>query len=304
MDEFKKITKNFLENAEASNASFAVIDFSKNSIDSFHMQEVDGFVQEIDGDELFFDLASVTKPLVMGGAFLNNPDICDEKMIQLLEHRAGLPAWGILPRSGWEEIINFFDISSSGTVYSDFSALRFMLELEKKISKPIKEYVQGHWHKEICFWKDLNNQKCVSSGERNGAPILGVVHDPNAYNIGKFCSHAGLFGTLNGVCKTLINFNKEFHLLENIGKMITDDYSNRFVRGWDRAENPKSTLAGSGCSHKTFGHLGFTGTSVWIDPDKKIGHVLLTNDTLKYWYNPEKLNEFRRKIGELVWKNY
>jgi CubicO group peptidase (beta-lactamase class C family) len=51
----------------------------------------------------------------------------------------------------------------------------------------------------------------------------------------------------------------------------------------------------------TFGHLGFTGTSIWIDPQKKKGHVILTNATKKYYYDRQGLNDLRRQIGEAIW---
>ena len=78
---------------------------------------------------------------------------------------------------------------------------------------------------------------------------------------------------------------------------------NRFENGWDRVEDPSSTLAGAGCSNRTFGHLGFTGTSIWIDSVKKLGHVILSNATKNYWYDKKSLNIYRRNLGKLVWEN-
>jgi CubicO group peptidase (beta-lactamase class C family) len=76
----------------------------------------------------------------------------------------------------------------------------------------------------------------------------------------------------------------------------------RFVNGWDRAQDLENTLAGTGCSEHTFGHLGFTGTSIWIDPVKKLGHVILSNATKLYWYDKQDLNNFRRLIGQRIWQ--
>ena len=64
---------------------------------------------------------------------------------------------------------------------------------------------------------------------------------------------------------------------------------------------PNDTLAGNGCSQATAGHLGFTGTSVWIDFEKEVGHIILSNATQNYWYEKAGLNQLRRTIGQLVW---
>ncbi len=67
--------------------------------------------------------------------------------------------------------------------------------------------------------------------------------------------------------------------------------------------NPDDTLAGRGCGEFTFGHLGFTGTSIWIDPEKMKGHVILSNATKFHWFDKTNLNDMRRVIGEQVWKD-
>ena len=75
----------------------------------------------------------------------------------------------------------------------------------------------------------------------------------------------------------------------------------RFVGGWDRVLDAQNTLAGKGAGPVTFGHLGFTGTSLWIDCNKRKGVAILTNATQKYYYHREALNNLRQKIGEAVW---
>ena len=90
-----------------------------------------------------------------------------------------------------------------------------------------------------------------------------------------------------------------------IKKVLSDlkQHSHRFSYGWDRVENPANTLAGVGCGAYSFGHLGFTGTSIWIDPDRMIGHVILSNATKNHWFDKVGLNSIRRAVGEYVWHN-
>jgi CubicO group peptidase (beta-lactamase class C family) len=47
--------------------------------------------------------------------------------------------------------------------------------------------------------------------------------------------------------------------------------------------------------------LGFTGTSIWIDPERMLGHVILSNATKIHWYDKQGLNDLRRAIGQEVW---
>jgi CubicO group peptidase (beta-lactamase class C family) len=187
-----------------------------------------------------------------------------------------------------------------------------MLEYEKKNKKSMQEVCSKVWDKELVFWKDLPEEaQCPPTGFRGGREISGVVHDPNAYTINEFCSHAGLFSTISGICQTMLNFDKKCDLLRTMKKDMTKrDGQSIFVNGWDtttvsehqRIKKNEATLAGKGCSVLTFGFLGFTGTSVWMDPEVGKGHVILTNGTKNYWYSRSGLNQLRRDIGAQVWK--
>ena len=77
----------------------------------------------------------------------------------------------------------------------------------------------------------------------------------------------------------------------------------RFVNGWDTVADSSNTLAGNGAPESVFGHLGFTGTSIWIDSACKYGYTLLTNATKEYWYAKSELNKFRKNLGGLIWQS-
>ena len=55
------------------------------------------------------------------------------------------------------------------------------------------------------------------------------------------------------------------------------------------------------CSDKTIGHLGFTGTSFWVDCEKGMGNIILSNATRDGWYQKNELNELRRALGNYTW---
>ncbi|EQC51069.1 serine hydrolase [Bacteriovorax sp. DB6_IX] len=272
-----------------------VIDFESKEFETIQITSEDHY----EDVELYFDLASMTKPLTFGVAYLAHPEIFDQNMHLLLTHRSGLPRWGRLSKSSWKEQILSYEISESETVYSDFGALRLQLEIEKKTGTPLYDISSTFWDKKVKHWTDLELEVSPITGRRNRKLISGEVHDDNAYIIGEKISHAGLFASIEGVCKTLLNLDNQLDLLKTIGV----DHEGRYCFGWDTVEDPEKTLAGAGASKNTFGHLGFTGTSMWIDPEAKKGHVILTNETQGYWYDRLKLNKLRREIGSLNLNN-
>lgn len=301
MVELKKHFEFFLEGHDLDAMAFGKISFKKNVFESFQIEKL-GSVLSDDQSSIFFDLASLSKPLTNGIGFLCEENSISPEMNLLLNHRGGLPAWGLLPKNGWEEIIMSFPIKESDTLYSDYSALRFMLEFNKIFPEGLHKKVSKYWDKELKFWKDLNpKNRTVQNGFIKGMPNTACVHDPNAYNLDTLVSHAGLFGTVEGVCKTLLTLNEKFNLIEKMKSELSNNHT-RFVNGWDTVTNPADTLAGNGCSELTFGHLGFTGTSIWIDAKESIGYVLLSNATKSYWYDKKDFNDFRKNIGKYLWQ--
>ena len=272
-----------------------VIDFKSKSIEALELKN-----RKI-VKNLYFDLASLTKPLTLSATKLIHPDLFkEEKFLNLLlNHKGSIPSGGRLSRESWKEQILSYGVEDGETLYSDYGALRLMLEVQKKTKKDLKELCDLYWDPELLFWKDLpKNVPCPPTGFRLGKRIEGQVNDDNAFVIGNFCSHAGLFSTISGLCRSLINLNEKYNLLSSIHKT---KFEGRFVNGWDTTIGENS-LAGKGHGPQTFGHLGFTGTSMWIDPEKKIGQIILTNATQNYWFNREGLNKLRRSVGEFLWK--
>lgn len=249
----------------------------------------------------YFDLASLTKPLTMGALSVKNPQFFVDDKKLLLEHRGGLPAWAILGKLEWQDTLNHFEIKESDTLYSDLSMLRLMLILEKETGQSLQDLTSFFRDRELCFWKELPDQAiCPDTGFRNKRIINGEVNDDNCFKINRFCPHAGLFSTLEGLTKSLLNLEKEVGLKNFMQRKLTRPHG-RFVSGWDTISDANNTLAGRGAPAKTFGHLGFTGTSMWIDADSGRGWILLTNATKKYWYHRKSLNQLRRDLGALIW---
>lgn len=300
MNPLKNISEKLLPFGPFDALAVAIIDFEKRSFEAFEYEYILGSLIENKKPEITFDLASLSKPLINSLAYFLDPKAFTSEDLLCLNHQAGIPAWGLLSKGKWQEQIKKYEIKKSDVLYSDFSALRTYLNVSAK--SDAYEEVKKFWHPEMKYWLDLSGEEnFVQTGYIEREPNYGQVHDPNAYCIREFCSHAGVFSTIQGVAETLLKFDDELDLLKTMQKEIASD-SPRFVLGWDRVLNPQDTLAGNGCGPKTFGHLGFTGTSIWIDPDLKKGHVILTNAVKEHWYDKKNLNDLRRALGETVWK--
>ncbi len=292
MKEYIKLGNDFLNKANADALAVSIIDFKSGKYEFFELHE--GKIEK-EKAKIYFDLASLTKPLT-NSFYAITHKVTDDKFQKLLNHRAGLPAWGLLGKS-WKEQILKYPIKDADTLYSDFSAIRFMLEM----GDDFEEEVFKNLDPDIYFWKDLpKDKKTVQNGFVKGRPNYRCVHDPNAFNLSCFLSHAGLFGSVEALSKTLLMFQKSTNFIETVSSDISG--KGRFVWGFDTVKDPSNTLAGKGCGVNTFGHLGFTGTSVWIDPDQMKGHVILSNSTKYFWFDKVLLNQLRRAIGEQVWQ--
>ncbi len=292
----KKLATNLLKDQDFDSLAVASIDLKTKKIKCFELKDGKSV-----NPHRYFDLASLTKPFTLFLSYLINPKIFDKNFLLLLNHKAGLPSWGKLSKDNWKDYLKGFPIKESKAEYSDYSALRLMLELEIKTNKSLKDYCSPYWDEEIKFWKDLKDPNISpATGFRLGETIRGQVHDPNAFVIDEFCSHAGLFGTIDGVAKTLLLWEEKLNFSEILKTELKSSDLDKFVLGLDRVENQKTTLAGAGHSLVTVGHLGFTGTSFWIDLEKMKGHIILSNATQNYWYEREKLNILRRKLGEHI----
>jgi len=112
--------------------------------------------------------------------------------------------------------------------------------------------------------------------------LRGVVHDPTARRMGGVAGHAGLFSTADDLSKFAQDMLSGFHVLTplSVVKMSTPEQppTGASLRGlgWD-IDSPFSTNRGEFLPVGSFGHTGFTGTSLWIDPVTDTYVILLTN---------------------------
>jgi CubicO group peptidase (beta-lactamase class C family) len=216
----------------------------------------------------------------------------------LLLHNSGLPAWkkyyGSLNTE--EDVLN--DIYAlplqykTGTkmVYSDLGMITLGKILERVTGKSLDTFCKD----EIFIPLEMNYTSFNPSYKKNIAPtekdnywrnklIQGEVHDETAALLNGVAGHAGVFSTASDVskiAKMLLNkgeINGERFISAETVKLFTTKYSDLSSRalGWDT----KSALSSAGKKFSvfSFGHTGFTGTSVWADPIRNTGVIFLTN---------------------------
>lgn len=138
--------------------------------------------------------------------------------------------------------------------------------------------------------------------------LFGTVQDPNARLLGGVAGHAGLFGTAVDVsryCRMLLRGGElqGVRVLseEAVLQMDTPFVFNegRVVRGvgWDMI-SPYSSPKGAGFSRLSFGHTGYSGCSVWIDPESDLYVILLTS-RIDY-HNIREFNRLRGNVSTLA----
>jgi CubicO group peptidase (beta-lactamase class C family) len=254
---------------------------------------------------------------------------------QLLSHSSGLPAWkpyylsvSTLPQIARKTKIRrqileepLVHPPATNTLYSDlgFIVVEWLLE-------EISGQDLYHFTRENLFGRLLcATPEFIPLGEKTesdhnqfadteycpwrGRILSGEVQDENAYALGGVAGHAGLFGTAQEV-KCVLDCILDTIAGRNTSVPWSREYLTEFLQparlhpsstwalGFDTPASLDSS-AGRYFSAKTIGHLGFTGTSFWLDLEREISVILLTNRVHPSRDN-EKIKEFRPLLHDAV----
>ncbi len=137
--------------------------------------------------------------------------------------------------------------------------------------------------------------------------VDGEVHDENAYIMGGAAGHAGLFGTPEAVWRLLVQLIDIYKGRTNQGGFRRETAAQFFIgrAGWGPlgfdAPASRGSSAGRFFGPRSLGHLGFTGTSFWMDLDREIIVVLLTN-RIHPSRNNFKIKAFRPQLHDEIMK--
>ncbi|MGB5847803.1 MAG: serine hydrolase domain-containing protein [Ignavibacteriaceae bacterium] len=241
----------------------------------------------------------------------------------LLLHNSGLPAFKRFYKnySSADEVIK--DIyktplsyeTGSKTVYSDLGFITLAKIVEQVTGKRFdafcKEKIFIPLQMNSTFFNPADSllYKIAPTEYDNywrNELVWGEVHDETASLLNGVSGHAGLFSTAKDISNLLLlllndgTFNGHQIIKSATVKLFTTRYSDKSTRalGWDTKSGEKSS-AGNLFDITSFGHTGFTGTSVWIDPTRKLFVVLLTNRVYPIREN-KKLYEVRPVLHDAV----
>lgn len=203
-------------------------------------------------------------------------------------------------------------------VYSDLGYLLVGLALERQSRGPLDELIHAHVASRLGLqvgscrqWlagdrKFLGNVAPTEYQSGRGGLLVGVVHDDNAWALsGSGCAgHAGLFGTAEAIaafgCRLLDGLRDRGPLATYVEPLVRPLPGGNLRMGFDGTSGPDSS-AGQRAGPRTFGHLGFTGTSLWCDPDAERITVLLTNRVHPH-RNRAGIREIRSRVHNQLWQ--
>jgi beta-glucosidase-like glycosyl hydrolase/CubicO group peptidase (beta-lactamase class C family) len=231
----------------------------------------------------------------------------DVTVRHLLTHTSGLPAYvefyrdydpGDLPRSARDEILERIYTTAlqrapgAGYEYSDLGIILLGEVLSRALGEPYWEYAA----REVFLPLGMTETGWLPAAENlarippteedpwRGRLVRGEVHDENAHAMGGISSHAGLFSTARDLAtyaQTFLNMGTYDHrrvfprasVATFTRRQDLPAGSGRAL-GWDTAyESDRWGMFSPGA----FGHTGYTGTSLWIDPQRDLFVILLTN---------------------------
>ena len=239
---------------------------------------------------------------------------------QLLTHSSGIDWWAPLyeqleGQAAYVEQIQAMPLAyapGTKTLYSDLGLILLGEILERVAGQPLEQFAAERIFEPLGMESTLYRPgpellpriaPTEVDSDWRGRLLHGEVHDENAHALGGVAPHAGLFGTagdlarlaqmlLNGgvfehhrivSAATIAQFTRRAGLLDSTRAL-----------GWD-TKSAEGSSAGTLFSPSSFGHTGFTGTSLWIDPERELFVILLTNRV-----HPTRENKLIRKVRPAV----
>ncbi|WP_234553878.1 serine hydrolase domain-containing protein [Thermus caliditerrae] len=269
----------------------------------------------------YFDLASLTKPLFTLKEVLKAVEEglldLDDPLAQhlpemlwlkdhplkgvsvraLLAHTAGLPPWEALYTWGEGEALKARFLQHPWPLgepaYSDIGYMLLGLLLERVRGRPLRDFPLPAG---LTFAPPQERSVATERCPWRGRVLRGEVHDENAFALGGAAGHAGLFGTLEGVLGELGAILQGTWLSRAALEEMQRPHGERLL-SWERKR--PGWHGGSLVSERAFGHTGFTGVGVWVDPEWGYAWALLTNAVHPTRHRPS-LVPLRRAVGNAL----
>jgi len=257
----------------------------------------------------------------------------------LLTHSSGLPAWkpffqGVRSRRQMLSLVNAEPLEAAPgarMVYSDLGAMLLTEIVERVSGQRLDRFLQGRLFRPLGMrqtrfrpprsWLERIAPTEVDTTWRHRL-VRGEVHDENAAAMGGVSGHAGLFSAAPDLVRFAQCLLREGRAggergdggdrgergdrgegrligaatIAEFTRVQQPGFSSRAL-GWDTPSENSS--AGARLSARAFGHTGFTGTSIWIDPERDLFVILLTNRVYPTREN-NLIRDVRRQFADLA----
>ncbi len=272
-------------------------------------------------------LIDVDDPVAKYISEFNTDEKRDITIEHLLLHTSGLPAFRVYvdklkTRAEIIDAVRNEPLEAAPGVKYTYSDLGFILlgEIVEEVSGlRLNQYVRTNFFYPMGMYSTHFNPKNIGRWMSSRIPpteiditysrgtVQGEVHDERAWFMDGIAGHAGLFAPARDIAKyayMLLNsgtYGGHQYLSPEVIELFTSRRSqiNKRGYGFDRKSDGFST-AGELTGERTFGHLGFTGTSLWIDPDEEIAIILITNRTYPSRTYGRDISRIRAKIADAV----
>lgn len=223
----------------------------------------------------------------------------------------------------WQQIFDSPLRDDKGYKYSDLGLYLGARAILSVSGKPVDVYAMENYYRPLGMsttgynpWQRGLTMRCAPTEEDayfRKQKIQGYVHDMGAAMLGGVSGHAGLFSNANDLAKIFQmllnggNYGWREYLKPETIRLFTTRFkgSTRRGIGFDMKELDEKLTANMSplAGKNTFGHLGFTGTCVWADPDKKLIFIFLSNRTYPTMENSKLMDgDYRPKLQSLVYR--
>jgi CubicO group peptidase (beta-lactamase class C family) len=236
----------------------------------------------------------------------SEPNLARRRLVDLLRHRSGLPPWAPLqalvaaPEDVPELLTRGLPVREPAPVeYGDLGYILWGFTAERalgcslwdlladRVCRPLGLCGVEPWPgaRPDVAWSRADTTKETTLAVRGGfgaiplrgPPPRGVPQDGNARCLGRLSGHAGLFGGVDDLYKFGLEWLVPGRVLERRDVERALSGTAPYALGWARRRVRGS--AGPALGPRSFGHTGFTGTSLWIDPDRQALFLLLAHRT-------------------------
>jgi len=243
----------------------------------------------------------------------------------ILTHSAGLKAYAEFPLGTTAaEIVDsiierpLVAVPGEEYIYSDFGPILLGEIMEKVTGRSLEDLAASYVFRPLGMTSTMFNPDAAllpriaptEIDERyNRGVVRGIVHDERAWQLGGVAGHAGLFSTATDLAHyAQMMINRGFYgghryfrrsTIEDFTRLQEIPPGSERTLGWD-TPSEKGSLAGDYFSPGSYGHTGFTGTSMWIDPNREIAVILLTNHVYPSRGNtPDEFANWKAEMREV-----